>query len=545
MEGEDYPPYHAGPDTKVHGFRKHIVSNFLKDRHPYLESTSKQRYDPTEVFHAVFDRSIPKLIEILDNDQLPALNYREAFMLLNEMASHQENKLVMIDSGLVHICLDFLRHSEAEVRRESANLLGSLLSVRKGRESILETNQFPVISSLIIEDDLKCREVYGWMLCRMCSGRDGVEILIKLEIVKDIIRSFLKHSETKKKSEVMFLVYLLECSALILQTDEGIKYFVSSPTMKRFHELLASPDQTFDTYETKIRYLCLHCTSLISMNDDGKEVSISDNMIHVANKYLKHEDHDLVNAAVKVIMFSSIHLFGKRAATSSQNDEIIQNLISLLEHQSKDIVRNAEISIVNISDLPKGFQKICMYFAAHLAHLDKIFGPTAIVPLYSLLFRIDVPPFVTPENKDSALKYATAISYFVTSTKHKDEALNYAIEKTCKMVDRLTPLLLMHDSPENQVQIAKAITIICSDDEVNRLGFQNFVAKHGSLHNQTCNTKLIDEIAKYPELMEIFQMRQTEKSQGVAPSPSVKKSTPKQDEPQPGQFHFEEPTPKD
>lgn len=51
--------------TKLHGYKKHIVSNFLKDRHPYLEKPFIERYDPTEVFHAVFDRSIPKLVEIL------------------------------------------------------------------------------------------------------------------------------------------------------------------------------------------------------------------------------------------------------------------------------------------------------------------------------------------------------------------------------------------------------------------------------------------------------------------------------------------------
>lgn len=62
--------------TKVHGFEKHIVSNFLKDRHPYLERPFKDRYDPTKVFHAVFDRSIPKLVEILEYDNLDALEYR-------------------------------------------------------------------------------------------------------------------------------------------------------------------------------------------------------------------------------------------------------------------------------------------------------------------------------------------------------------------------------------------------------------------------------------------------------------------------------------
>lgn len=110
--------------TKLHGFEKHIVSNFLKDRHPYLEGPFKDRYDPTKVFHAVFDRSIPKLVEILNYDDLDPLEYRQCFMLLNEMCSHQENKDEMISYQLVYTCLTFMRHIDSEVRRESTNLLG-------------------------------------------------------------------------------------------------------------------------------------------------------------------------------------------------------------------------------------------------------------------------------------------------------------------------------------------------------------------------------------------------------------------------------------
>jgi len=53
-------------------YKINIVSEHLKDRHPYNELPFNDRYNPTEVkwkklkvYHAVFDRTIPKLIEIL------------------------------------------------------------------------------------------------------------------------------------------------------------------------------------------------------------------------------------------------------------------------------------------------------------------------------------------------------------------------------------------------------------------------------------------------------------------------------------------------
>ncbi len=46
-------------------YKINVVSEHLKDRHPYNEPPFKDRYNETDVTHAVFDRTIPKLIEIL------------------------------------------------------------------------------------------------------------------------------------------------------------------------------------------------------------------------------------------------------------------------------------------------------------------------------------------------------------------------------------------------------------------------------------------------------------------------------------------------
>jgi hypothetical protein len=505
--------------TKVHGFKKHTISNFLQDRHPYIPVPYSQRYDSKEVFHSVFDRSIPKLVEILDMENLPDQNYREAFMLLNEMASHQENKMIMIDSGLVTTSLVYMRHPDAEVRRESTSLLGSLLSVKKGRDVLPDEMVCQVFSPMLLQDQLKCREVCGWMLCRMTSGRDGVEKLIRLDQVQYIIRSFKENSDKFSKDEAMFLIYLLECMACILQTDDGIEHFVSTSAMKRYNEILLREDQPFGEYETRIRYLCLYCTSLIAMSSEGKEESIKHNMIKTANKYLRHEDEDVVNSATRLIMFSSIHLDGKTLAVAPQDDEIITNLIALLEHKNKDIVRNAEIAIRNISELPKGFMIISKYLSSHLPHLDKIFGSKAIVPLYSLLFKIDRPPFVTVENKDAAMRYALAISYFINHPDHRGDALNYAIEKTCKIVDRLLPLLLINTNQQGQAEIAKAVQAICEEDEKNRASFQQFLVKHGEFQNPLYETNLLNEVANYKELFDIYQFRQEEKQETAQGQP--------------------------
>lgn len=78
------------------------------------------------------------------------------------------------------------------------------------------------------------------MLCRLVSGRDGVDLLTSKypQIIKYMISSFKKYSNEPQVSEARFLIYLLETMGYILQFDKGIEFFVGSGIMKRCNELL-------------------------------------------------------------------------------------------------------------------------------------------------------------------------------------------------------------------------------------------------------------------------------------------------------------------
>jgi hypothetical protein len=78
----------------MQAYQLHIISEQLRQRHPYLEPPFKARYDPTEVYKAVFDRAIPKLIEILLTEGLAADRYTNALITLNELASDEAEKSI-------------------------------------------------------------------------------------------------------------------------------------------------------------------------------------------------------------------------------------------------------------------------------------------------------------------------------------------------------------------------------------------------------------------------------------------------------------------
>lgn len=95
------------------------------------------------------------------------------------------------------------------------------------------------------------------MLCRLTSGRDGVEVLITKypEIIKYMIISFKKYTKEQDCVEAQFLIYLLESMNNLLKFDEGIEYFIGSGVMKRCNSILLREDTPFDTFDTRIRFL--------------------------------------------------------------------------------------------------------------------------------------------------------------------------------------------------------------------------------------------------------------------------------------------------
>jgi len=95
---------------------------------------------------------------------------------LNEMCSHQELKDNMIDQELVRISSEYLLHSEPEIRREAALLLGSLFSVMKGR-NMANSTSYEGMKKMLFEDIAEARESVVWMINRFVSARDGVQLL--------------------------------------------------------------------------------------------------------------------------------------------------------------------------------------------------------------------------------------------------------------------------------------------------------------------------------------------------------------------------------
>lgn len=125
-------------------------------------------------------------------------------------------------------------------------------------------------------------------------------------------------------------------------------------------------------------------------------------VIFTADKYLKNENEDIVLNAVRVIMFSAIHLTGKVQCTQPKDDIIVRNLIDLLNSENDDIVTNVRHTLVNIADLPKGFKIIVRYLSKFIDHLDSVRNPKNIFSNYKFFCRLFPLFFLLTPQRSSA-----------------------------------------------------------------------------------------------------------------------------------------------
>jgi hypothetical protein len=123
----------AAPGVQpLQGFKRHIVSDFHKDRYPYLEDINGHlKHD--EVSMAFGDRLFPRLVDQLKTPDMHPTKLTEALCVICDLCPHQENKVTAVSSDVVAAATNLLMHDSVEVRREAARVIGSVAQMVGGR----------------------------------------------------------------------------------------------------------------------------------------------------------------------------------------------------------------------------------------------------------------------------------------------------------------------------------------------------------------------------------------------------------------------------
>ncbi len=280
---------------------------------------------------------------------------------------------------------------------------------------------------MLYEDIPEARESCMWAINRFVSARDGVCKLAENSVVPQIITSFLKYSESLKKEDCCFIKYLLEALTHILQYSNGIRFFIKCHMVERMNSLLASTEPLLDN---GINYLMLDCLSKITENEEGKQEAIDHEVLQNIVSYLDSSCKKEVYYSVFLVSNITLHLEGKKAAIDFNDKVIIKKCIANLEMDSPDIVFNVKQVLMNVSDLPVGFQAITELLLDKVSLLDDIFNVRSVISLAGFLplaSELTNPPCIPIDQQPRLVKYVKVLCYFLLKY---DQAIKLTITDT-------------------------------------------------------------------------------------------------------------------
>ena len=532
----------------MQSYSLYTTSEFLKDRHPYIpEPNPRPLMDPEQIAIAYNERCIPKLADLLIYPELSSQKRRDALHTLNELVSHQETKVIMINNKIVLSATNLMKDENHEVRFEAAYLVGSLLFLDVGRLQFdSDKENYNIIQNLINDPITKVRESIGWLLYRLSLHKDGTMLMNQSLTIQKIVEAFNKYCVPDSLAEnVIYLLYLLEAIINCSMYDYNIKQTLNKELLKNFNDIL---DDQKGIYSSKIskghyrqmRELILCACKNITLIFEGKNEAYKENLIITCRKFLnsplqkerlysssmfmsitnilgaKHQISDFTNEEEyqklleKRIRISSgetgpeedeekdpkekARKMDFAYSNNSIHYEILEKICLLLEDDDYDIKQNSILCLRNLATLPANFNKIVDILHEKLELLNEVFGVKALKGLTDLLPKLSTyrnPPVI---EKDLLPKYTKVIKGLIHFyKKYHDDALDILIHETVNINQKLGPFYLLNDS--NLHKYSKfLIERINKKDVENQRVFNEFMEVYGNKEKTNVSKEFQDSI---------------------------------------------------
>jgi hypothetical protein len=382
------------------------VSEFLRDRHPYIPSKEIPEYpyytdlseserpvpliDPEEVAIAYNERCIPKLSDLLVYKPLSPEKRRDALHTLNELVSHQETKVLMLNNDILTNACNLMADSNSDVRFEAAILVGSLLFLDVGRKQFNSSwGNYEILHNLIFDRELKVREAIGWLLYRFTLHKDGILMMVGNKTITVMVEAFKKYSEFSNfAANKYYLIYLLEAFINITMYDYGILPMLNMHLLFTFNSYLVDFDDNLKNSVTNGLYeqiveLILNSLKNITQTKAGKSEAITEGLIYTVSNFLTSDKENERLFSSSFMMSIVNNLDAKKQICNKVNGNgkfeilevkylFIQKICTLLSDKNPDIKNNAILGLRILSELPDGFLKIVDIINEHLTLLDEV-----------------------------------------------------------------------------------------------------------------------------------------------------------------------------
>lgn len=144
----------------------------------------------------------------------------------------------MIDAEILTITAELLKSEEAEVREQSALLLGSFALSAIARQFFYYA--FPNMKALLEDEVLAVRTATAWAFKQLTFNDDGCQRMVDQKCPEAMIESFIKRSanENVTKEDAQYLIYLLEAFVNLTFSDIGIEPLLGKQAILQFTKIL-------------------------------------------------------------------------------------------------------------------------------------------------------------------------------------------------------------------------------------------------------------------------------------------------------------------
>lgn len=345
---------------------QHKVSEFLADRHPFLE---EEKSDKLQVCVALGRRGIAKLADILRDDSQTDAEVGAGLELMLKLLTTQEKKIEAINNGVVQAATVIMGGDgvSAGTRASAGLVLASLVQVMQGRSALKRAKTVPVLTKSCLDDDFGVRMAASSALTFTTSFRDGWAIVMDTSrAVRNLVMSMDAHPQS-----------ISVFANLTSFFDEGCVEALKHGVMPKIVAVMR------DTKDGLLRRFAAMTLRNIVNNDVGKEKAIRYGAVDAAVDILRDEDPLVRGAAAGAIQTICVNQEAKPIFLD--NETAVADMSALLRDPSEDVRSNATLAIRNLSDLPDAKTAFVGALVGELDLLQSVFGSGCAQPLCELL----------------------------------------------------------------------------------------------------------------------------------------------------------------
>lgn len=466
----------------LQAYKRHIVSEQLEHRYPYLEDINSH-LKPDDISTAFGARSFPRLVEQLKMPSIAPEKLSEALRTVCDLCPHQENKSEAVSSEMVAAATNLLMHEAIDVRREAARVVACVVLMISGRSCMPTGNSnmprkmmvglagptLPRLSKLLLScDDEMVKRNVAEALRAITIFRDGCQQVVDQGAVKAVsayLCSTLPDIPPTRLVALCLLDLLRTLGQVSMYAYEGMRDILGVGVIGRVIGFLArvppevgnpavSKEESTDTVREALRVLW-HCGN----DPRGRCEALDADGVRIVTAYLNDPDAKVRESAVCTLNVISLETLGKKEILKHSTQAIARLLHS--EEETKYLHETCVQLARCASELPAFRYAFARHIIASVWLLEKIFGTTSIAAVCPLL--------EAAEEDDLRTEAAQVILHFlrqeqpgigdeirvppVAPLRHIQNPPMYAIEECTGILYKLVDL----------IQVAKEPAIDCLD----------------------------------------------------------------------------------